>query len=1345
MKKQNSGPHNLCLILLIVSAACLAQAGGVVPTKAFKGQAKAKGVLRPADMGFTVNSTADTPDANPGDCVCADANGGCTLRAAITEANACSGADTIDFNIGSGTPTIVINSTGNGPLPKISETVTINGNTGGATRVELNGAAVDGDGLIISADSSTITFLVINRFNGNGILISGGGHNRIGDSYIGTDSSGSVDQGNKLDGVAISNSTLNSIEGSVISGNDGNGVFIVGESSTMNTLLNSFVGTNATGTGPLGNTGAGVLIQSPQNDISNNTIGANSDGVVFSTGSGLNNTVRLSFIGTNSAGANLGNVNRGVMIGNSASRNGVNSNTIAFNGTAGSATSGAGVSVESGTGNSIRSNSIHDNLGLGIDLLPAGVTPNDNCDTDAGTNNLQNSPNLLTATSNGTTTFISGSINSTSFFRTYGIDFFSNETCDPSLNGEGQVYLGSTPVMTQVSCDASFTVALAHPSPIGSFITATATNLSSGDTSEFSICLVVVAPTAVEFAGMSASRYDGGTLLEWRTGFEVSNLGFNLYREVNGKRSRLNRSIVAGSALLTGPATALTAGHSYKWVDDSAQLTSGATYWLEDIDLSGSRSWHGPFSAQPVPAKLPELAASLTLHSLHSELATHPADALTSQPVFSLSNRSSSPASTAASATPLGARSSDDRLNSQWELASSPAVKISIRKQGWYRVDQAQLLAAGLSPDADPTRLQLFADGQQLPMIVSSANKGRIASGDSVEFYATGFDTPSTDARIYWLVAGTQPGKRFKAAQIAGANPSTASSFAMSVELKERSVYYSALKNGEGENFFGPVVTKEGAAQTITIRNLDPQAEGEATLEVALQGVTDLPDVETDHLVSVSLNGTEVGSLSFAGRTHKSAKLVIPHKSLREGDNLVSLASQGETDISLLDYLRLTYRHTYRADDDALLLTAEGGESIKVGGFSESSIRVIDLTEQDSPQTVDAEVAPQSGGFEATVAVPGSGRRLLLAISDKGVKKASAVVANRPSQLNRKNQRADLLIISHKDFISALGPLVELRQGEGLSVAVVDVEDIYDEFSYGAHTASAIKDFLSRAKGTWKKPPRFVMLVGDASLDPRDYLGRGDWDYVPTKLIDTTYMETASDDWFADFDGDGLGEMSVGRLPARTGQEAATMVAKIVGYEESEAGRGVLFVSDEKDQFDFEASSRQLGEMMPEGVKVQYVNRGGGPAAEIRRRLLEGISQGPKIVNYQGHGSIEQWKGDILTSSDARQMGNGKNLSMFIAMTCMNGYFQDPALEAIGETLIKSEKGGAVAVWASSGMTEPDKQAIMDREALRMMFASASGRGLRLGEITTRAKGAVNDAGFRLTWILLGDPSMRLR
>src|SRR6185295_11157720 len=100
-----------------------------------------------------------------------------------------------------------------------------------------------------------------------------------------------------------------------------------------------------------------------------------------------------------------------------------------------------------------------------------------------------------------------------------------------------------------------------------------------------------------------------------------------------------------------------------------------------------------------------------------------------------------------------------------------------------------------------------------------------------------------------------------------------------------------------------------------------------------------------------------------------------------------------------------------------------------------------------------------------------------------------------------------------------LQPLVALRERQGYHGAVVDIEDVYDEFSFGEKTPAAIKAFLARATTTWQRKPRFLVLAGDATMDPRDYAGFGDFDLIPTKLLSmaSVALETASDDWFVDF------------------------------------------------------------------------------------------------------------------------------------------------------------------------------------------------------------------------------------
>src|ERR1044072_7414049 len=145
-------------------------------------------------------------------------------------------------------------------------------------------------------------------------------------------------------------------------------------------------------------------------------------------------------------------------------------------------------------------------------------------------------------------------------------------------------------------------------------------------------------------------------------------------------------------------------------------------------------------------------------------------------------------------------------------------------------------------------------------------------------------------------------------------------------------------------------------------------------------------------------------------------------------------------------------------------------------------------------------------------------------------------------------------MITTRELQASVEPLAQLRRNQGQVVHVIDVEDIYDEFSFGQHTPQAIHDLLATAQNTWVRQPHFVLLAGDASYDPKNYFGQGMNDLVPTKLIDTALMEAASDDWLADFKGDGLAELALGRLPARSASDLNQMVGKIIRYENAAPG-----------------------------------------------------------------------------------------------------------------------------------------------------------------------------------------------
>ena len=337
------------------------------------------------------------------------------------------------------------------------------------------------------------------------------------------------------------------------------------------------------------------------------------------------------------------------------------------------------------------------------------------------------------------------------------------------------------------------------------------------------------------------------------------------------------------------------------------------------------------------------------------------------------------------------------------------------------------------------------------------------------------------------------------------------------------------------------------------------------------------------------------------------------------------------------------------------------------------------------------------------------------------------------------------MIITHRTLLESAKELQAYREGQGLQVALIDVEDIFDEFSFGNKSAYAIREFLAFAKANWQLSPRFVLLMGDATLDPRDYLGRGDFDLVPTKLFDAKNMETASDDWFADFKSTGVAEMAVGRLPVRGADEAARMITKIMNYEMRPASEGVLLASDSNDGFDFERANNQLRALVPPGIPVEQIDRGRVGTAAAKKALLDGLNRGQKIVNYFGHGSVDVWRSSLLTSAEARGLTNADRLPLFVVMTCLNGYFQDTGLDSLAESLMKAERGGAIAVWASSGMTLPGGQSQMSQQLYGLIFESSKSNRRSLGELILRAKSKISDSDVRRTWILFGDPTTQLR
>lgn len=198
------------------------------------------------------------------------------------------------------------------------------------------------------------------------------------------------------------------------------------------------------------------------------------------------------------------------------------------------------------------------------------------------------------------------------------------------------------------------------------------------------------------------------------------------------------------------------------------------------------------------------------------------------------------------------------------------------------------------------------------------------------------------------------------------------------------------MRNGERENFFGAVIAGEPVEQSLTLRHVDSATSAQATIDVALQGVTSLP-----HRVWVYLNGSFAGELFFDSQSPGLATFTVAPSQLREGHNTVRLVAQGgPSDVSIVDTIRISYAHSFAADDNALRLLATGGQAVTVSGFTSATIRVFDVTDPDVVTELAAKVEKQKSGYAVTATSPQMGERRLLAIAEEKADQPASLVAN---------------------------------------------------------------------------------------------------------------------------------------------------------------------------------------------------------------------------------------------------------------------------------------------------------------------------------------------------------------
>lgn len=679
-------------------------------------------------------------------------------------------------------------------------------------------------------------------------------------------------------------------------------------------------------------------------------------------------------------------------------------------------------------------------------------------------------------------------------------------------------------------------------------------------------------------------------------------------------------------------------------------------------------------------------------------------------------------------------------------------VKLAVEADGIYTVSADALARVGFDlAGASEDQLSLTSGGE--PVAFRLVGEGR---NRSLLFYGQALGPNAYTARnIYWLrrAAGDQastPIPNRNAAPSAEIALTTAVTDTLRVE--ERRHYRGLAKPGENRWYWEALF----APTELTINMDVPRVtDSAAVVRLGLYGSSSSGAVDPDHHLVLALNGVQVADAHWDGPGPYTLEASLTPGILRTGENRLRFLMPNDTgapvDSIQLDWIEITYRRALTADDGGNLTFAGAAAGFAVRSTA-APVAVWDITDPRAP------VALQGYDWrEGTLrfASDGTPRRFVVA-SESALRRPALLAAASSPDLRDWPGGADIIVVTVSAFRESLQPLVAARQAQGLRVAVVDVEQVYDAFNFGRAGPEAIKALVRHALTGWKAPaPRFLLLAGDASYDPRNYLKGMERDLVPTQTVFTTFSGwTSSDVWYALLEEgpEARPALAVGRFPAQTAEQITVMVAKTLAYErqaDAVAWRKTALLIADNDEPGFAEETREFVDRLEGYIADEIVITEDGTAA--RNALLQAFGGGRGLVGYFGHGSVTLWaKEKIFGVEDVERLNNQDRLPIVFTVTCLSGFFEHPNTPSLGEALLRNRSGGAVAALVPSSAAVLTDQRLLARELAAALARSEDAESYRtLGEAVLRAQsglpqtlGGVRD--ILLTFNLLGDPALRL-
>lgn len=688
------------------------------------------------------------------------------------------------------------------------------------------------------------------------------------------------------------------------------------------------------------------------------------------------------------------------------------------------------------------------------------------------------------------------------------------------------------------------------------------------------------------------------------------------------------------------------------------------------------------------------------------------------------------------------------------ESKVAPALKILIHQSGIYQVRLSELARQGLDlRSATQEQFELLVQDRSIPFWVDD-------QAGKLFFWGQEFFNRYSQETIYWLQPKDDEPRilRSSAGRDVNLEPSTgkalpSAGFFSTLHFEENSLYTPLIE--DRDPWFWQKFTAPESREVEFV--LDSLAPGPGKLRFMAVGLTDSPS-SPDHHLFLSLNGKEVQESSWDGQGRWLIETDLPPDTLIEGVNRLKISLPGEAgalvDIVYLDWFEVIYPLSLSASDDRLIFSSSGGLA-RFDGFR-GSVDIYDVTDPMAPsrQAEPDGVHSGQGSLETL-----NGHTYWLVGPDGAFEPVRIERAVLTPDLTSIQNGADYLAVGPPELLEPLEPVLNLRQTQGLRTLAVPLQAIYDQFNAGVPEPQAIRTMLAYAKQNWSIGPRFLLLVGDASYDPRGYMAAPEVNQTPTFLTQTQFSgETGSDYPFSVFlpeqqieetDASFLRPaIATGRIPAQRPGQVEVYAEKLLAYEQANtAGKPpanhVLAIADGTDPAFRVDAQTFLGEL-PASIQADLlVSKPGEPG--FNQQVKSSLDQGNWLVYYFGHGSLQMWgKDSLFTNQDVPNLKKQVRLPVVVNLTCLTGLFTHPRQESLAEAFLFEPEAGAVAILAPTSLTLPEDQSYLSYGIAEALLDHPSAR---MGEAVLFAQNKIltekPDAQDVLrTFLLFGDPAL---